>query len=307
MLDSSLEQIISRMAAWRGKPLSATLLGGGLTNRNYRVDVDGEAFVVRIGARDTELLGINREHEYACSVIASEVGAAPEVLGFFPDLGSMVTRFVAGRKIPPGEMRTRQNIHRVAQTVRTLHGTRAFPSAWSPFDMIDAYRRTAERLGCPLPADAGDIFAQAAQIERALYAGCEPPRVPCHNDLLNENFLDDGAIRIIDYEYAAMGDPFFDLANFSSHHRFGDEQDAWLLEAYFGEASDEPPPDDAFARLQLMKLVSDLREAMWGVVQIRLSKLQFDYQAYANEWFERYREKRAEAYRRRLLASVAEP
>jgi thiamine kinase-like enzyme len=112
---------------------------------------------------------------------------------------------------------------------------------------------------------------------------------PCHNDLLNENFIDDGTIRIIDYEYAAMGDPFFDLGNFAVHHRFHDEQDARLLEAYFVEAGGAlQPPSDAMARLKLMKMASDLREAMWSVVQVKLSTLDFDYQAYADRHFARF-------------------
>ncbi len=298
------DQVIQRIPAWCGKPYEAALLGGGLTNQNYRVDVDGESFVVRICGHDTELLGINRQHEHACNVIAAEVGIAPEVIAFFPDLGSIVTRFVRGSKIPSAQLGTRESIARMTQTICTLHNAREFPSAWSPFRMIEEYRRTAERLGCPLPADIDALFAHAAQIERAMYGRTgvpsAPNAVPCHNDLLNENFLDDGAIRIIDYEYAAMGDPFFDLANFSSHHRFRDEQDAWLLASYLGDVGAGLPRP--YERLQLMKLISDLREAMWGVVQIKLSKLEFDYQAYASEWFGRYRTKRDAMDSRWLIA-----
>lgn len=282
-MTTSLADIIARMSTWAGSSLRTAPLAGGLTNRNYRVDVNGESFVVRIGGNDPELLGINRRHEYECSVIAAEAGVAPAVVAFFPELGAMVTRFVDGRKIPTHEMRAPGNIRRAARVIRTLHGARAFPAAWSPFRAIEHYAAAARRLACPLPSELDGLLAHAAQIEQALYAHGAPQLVPCHNDLLNENFLDDGSVRVIDYEYSAMGDPYFDLANFSAHHAFEPEHDACLLAAYFGDAH-----AGRDARLQQMKAVSDLREALWGVVQIRLSQLDFDYAAYAAEWLARY-------------------
>jgi thiamine kinase-like enzyme len=108
---------------------------------------------------------------------------------------------------------------------------------------------------------------------------------PCHNDLLNENFLDDGQIRILDWEYAGMGDRFFDLANFSVNHSFGDGQDELLLAAYFGQVTPAH-----LARLKLMKLMSDFREAMWGTVQCGISQLDFDFREYADKHFKRMTE-----------------
>lgn len=282
------------MPGWGGRPLDVQRLGGGLTNLNYRVDVGGGSFVVRICGHDTELLGINRLHEYECNLIAAEAGVAPAVVAFFPDLGSLVTQYVDGVRLPADQICTRTNIARVMRSVRALHSARPFPSAWSPLRAIEAYAHTAAHLGCPLPADSAELMSELSQVERLLYGSGAPRLVPCHNDLLNENFLDDGAIRIIDYEYSAMGDPFFDLANFSSHQRLTSEQDEWLLQAY--TRNDDGPgavSDEAARRLNLLKLVSDLREGMWGVVQIKLSKLDFDYESYAREWFGRYRAKRA--------------
>ena len=327
-METTLQQIIARVPEWASaQSIQTSVLMGGITNQNYRVDVDGTSFVVRVTGKDSELLGINRQHEYECSVIAAETGVAPEVLHFFPDLGSIVTRFIDGHKIPPNAMGTRENIARVATAVRRLHRARPYPGAFSPFRAVQEYRRNAERLGAPMPSDIDELFRWVNQIEatvnvcrdrmvrRALHAhhaGWSAESilslsqdVSCHNDLLNENFLDDGNIRIIDFEYAAMGDPFFDLGNFAAHHQFDGEQDAWLIESYFGAGRDvalQRLYDESFARLQLMKTVSDLREALWGVVQIKLSSLDFDYRAYADEFFGRYREKwsKAKSYVARL-------
>ena len=106
--------------------------------------------------------------------------------------------------------------------------------------------------------------------------------VPCHNDLLNANFLDDGEIRIVDWEYAGMGDRFFDLANVSVNHEFGVAEDDVLLSAYFGEAA-----APSVASLGMMKFMSDFREAMWGVLQSGISELDFDFDGYAAKHFER--------------------
>ncbi|MCA1553791.1 MAG: phosphotransferase family protein, partial [Chloroflexi bacterium] len=163
---TTLDRLSQWIPAWHNQPYRATPLSGGLTNQNYRVDVNGESFVVRMCGHNTELLGINRQHEYECNVIAAEVGVAPEVIAFVPELGTIVTRLVHGTKIPAEQMHTRENITRAASVVHTLHGARAFPSAWSPFRMIEEYRRTAEQLACPMPADVGEIFAHAAQVER---------------------------------------------------------------------------------------------------------------------------------------------
>ena len=126
------------------------------------------------------------------------------------------------------------------------------------------------------------VHEVAQRIER-LRRGAEA--VPCHNDLLNANFLDDGEhLRIVDWEYAGMGDRFFDLANFAINHELDSAQSELLLDAYVGEAR----ASDAQA-LELMRFMSDFREAMWGVVQSAVSELDFDFDGYAAEHFARLR------------------
>jgi thiamine kinase-like enzyme len=125
---------------------------------------------------------------------------------------------------------------------------------------------------------------KSREIESAMY-GRKPLMLrPCHNDLLNANFIDDGTrLRILDWEYAGMGDIFFDLGNFAVQHEFNGKQDEVLLRTYFGE-----PTDSQRAHQKLMKIMSDLREAMWGLVQVGVSKLDFDYVGYAQKYFDRF-------------------
>ena len=145
--------------------------------------------------------------------------------------------------------------------------------------MVEEYRREAVAHGVVIP-EAYERAHEASEKIRAERGS--QPLVPCHNDLLNANFLDDGEIRIVDWEYAGMGDRFFDLANFSINHEFGVDEDRALLSAYFGEATDA-----ALSDLRRMKFMSDFREAMWGVLQSGISVLDFDFGAYAKKHFER--------------------
>ncbi len=264
---------------WPGREAVINPLSGGITNRNYRVDVNGSSFVLRVGGNDTNLLGIDRAVEHAASLRAASVGVGPEVIAFIQPEGWLVTRFVDGRPVAPEEIRTPEGIRRVAAAIRKIHEADAIPGRFDAHAVVDEYREEAQRHGVWIPAE----FAQAHHAsERIRRARGPQPQVPCHNDLLNANFLDDGKIRIVDWEYAGMGDRFFDLANLSVNHDFGIEEDRLLLATYFGV---ERPAD--LAALRLMRLMSDFREAMWGVLQSGISKLDFDFRKYADKHFSR--------------------
>jgi thiamine kinase-like enzyme len=263
---------------WPGRPLLVEELGGGITNRNFKVTVNNEAFVLRLGGKDTELLGIDRDVEHGASLVAAEAGIGPEVVAFL-GAGWLVTRFIDGRPVPPEEMRG-ERLAEAAATLRRIHDGAPVPGRFDAFRVVEAYRDTAAAHGVAIPAAYADAKATADAIERARG---DQPGTPCHNDLLNANFIDDGErLRIVDWEYAGMGDRFFDLANFSVNHELSEADEANFLAAYAGKTSDE----DVRA-LRLMRFMSDFREAMWGVVQQGISELDFDFADYAMRHFER--------------------
>jgi thiamine kinase-like enzyme len=264
---------------WPGRKAVITALSGGITNHNYRVDVNGVSFVLRVGGNDTTLLGIDRTVEHAASLRAAEVGVGPEVVAFVESKGWLVTRFIDGRGVPPEELRKPEGIRRVASVLRKIHEAAAIPGRFDAHVVVEQYREEAKKHGVWIPAEFDHAHHASERIRRA--RGPQP-QVPCHNDLLNANFLDDGEIRIVDWEYAGMGDRFFDLANLSVNHDFGIEEDGLLLAAYFGV---ERPAD--LAALRLMRLMSDFREAMWGVLQSGISTLDFDFRKYADKHFSR--------------------
>jgi thiamine kinase-like enzyme len=156
------------------------------------------------------------------------------------------------------------------------------PGSFLVYQIVEDYAKTARSYNVALPEKYEWLRAQMYTAKAAFDKDPQPLR-PCHNDLLNENFLQqDGKIYLLDWEYAGMGDPFFDLANFAVHHKLTDEEDRYFLACYFDQVSERH-----WARLKIMKVLSDFREAMWAVVQIGISKLDFDYPGYADKHFDR--------------------
>ena len=278
----TIEEAIARVPQWAEiKDIQSSPLSGGITNENYRIEVNGDVFVIRIPGANTELLGIVRATESAVSQAVGEIGIGPEVFYVIEPEGYLVTNFIEGKLPPPKELGQRENIRRVAEAVRRFHKIDSIPETFSPFRVVEGATKIAQRFKVKFPDNFDWLIEQMKIVETALL---KTPFIPqmCHNDLLNANFLDDGQIRILDWEYAGMGDPVFDLANFSVHHEFTDDQDRWLLESYFGEVTTAN-----WARIKLLKIISDFREALWAMVQIGISKLDFNFRDYADTYFAR--------------------
>src|ERR1700693_2141639 len=138
---------------WPGLTASIAPPAGGITNRNYRVDVGGSSYVLRVGGKGTDLLGIDRATEHEASLRAAEVGVGPEVVEFVESEGWMVTRFIVGRGVPPEEIRTREGIRRVAAALRKIHGAARIPGWFDAHAVVEAYRDEAVRHGVSIPAE----------------------------------------------------------------------------------------------------------------------------------------------------------
>ena len=281
--DSSAGRLTDLLARlWPGRSCEWRPLAGGITNRNFLVDVEGERYVLRMAGKDTHLLGIDRRAEAAAARMAAAVGVGPEVVAALEGEGCLVTRFIDGSPIPAERMREQPVIAAVATSLAAIHAGSPLPSRFDVHEVVARYARTASEFGVRLP----EPYAWAAGTsERIRAARGTQPVVPCHNDLLNANFIDDGTrLWIVDWEYAGMGDPMFDLGNFSVKHDFGIDQDEALLTAYAGRARSFD-----VASIRLMRFMGAFFEAMWGVVQQGVSELDVDFAAYAADNFDRLR------------------
>jgi thiamine kinase-like enzyme len=200
--------------------------------------------------------------------------------------------FVEGDGLDPADLRRPAMLTDVARSLRAIHDLgEPLPTSFNSFRVVETYAETAGARGADVPDAYGKAQRHARSIEAAL-SGPEHEPVPCHNDLLAANFIRGTEhLWIVDWEYAGMGDRYFDLANFAVNNGLGEAGELDLLESYFAE----PPSARRVATLRLMKFMSDFREAMWGVVQTALSELDFDFQAYARKHFER------------MLATAAHP
>jgi thiamine kinase-like enzyme len=287
-----MDQLAAQLGPLEGEAMP---LDGGITNRNYRARFGAVDVVIRMPGKDTEQLGIDREAERLANECAARVGVAPEVVAALADPPCLVTRFVEGRELGPEELRAPAALAEVAADLRAVHdcGER-LTVGFSAFRIVETYARRVTERGVKPPSDYAAAHAVAARIEAALGSAGggwesggereQPRSALCHNDLLAANFLgSEAGIRLIDWEYAAMGDPYFDLGNFAVNNGLGASEEEAFLAAYLGEA----PGPHRLARLRLMRFMSDFREAMWAVLQGSLSDLDFDFGAYARRHFDR--------------------
>ncbi len=277
-----IERILRQIPGWDAAQAVVKPLEGGITNQNYRVDFPNGTYVLRIGGQGTRLLGIDRHREQLCTAVAASLGIGAEVVHFLPEEEVLVTRFLPGKTLTEEEAGDPVRLPRIVAAMQRYHAGPAFPGTFSPFETVRSYHQLALEHGVSFPDTLPRVLALMHQIETALSPVARI--APCHNDLLAANFLDDGQhIYILDWEYAGMGDLFFDLGNYAVNQALEEERCQLLLKAYFGEAR----PND-LAHLHLMRLASDLREAFWGFLQLGVSSLDFDYRAYGQRHIERF-------------------
>jgi len=276
------EEAAARVSLWRGRPLSISPLSGGLTNENYLVELEGTKYVMRLPGKSTEMLSIDRENEVFNTIAAASTGIGPRVLEHVPGVDVMVLEFIPGPTMSAKTLQSPRMMARMAQSFHRLHAAPRFLHDFNMFRLIDQYLRIVDEHGVPIPDGYRDWLPNVGQIERAVgVAGLV--EVPCHNDLLCENFIDDGAaLRIVDYELSGNNDPCFDLGNTAQEAEFDQEMRATLCEAYFGNRDPRQ-----LARMNLFALMSDVGWTLWGAIQARISTVDFDFRAYYTGRWER--------------------
>ncbi len=282
---------LDRLACLAGRSWRVDDLPGGLTNVNLRVrSTDaGEPLdvVVRWTRGNAELLGIDREAEHDNAVAAYQAGVGAEVLEYRPDLSITVISFLTGASLTDDDFRDPRVLTRAADAVRRLHRGPRFTGDFDMFARQAGYLDVVREHGMSLPAGYADHAAAWDDVRRAL-AAAPRPTVPCNNDLLAANYIDDahwngqGRVWLIDYEYSGNNDACFELGNTTTECSFSEDQvDAWC-EAYFGD----PTPADR-ARVRVQALCSQYGWALWGFIQEAASPIDYDFHSFGMERYEK--------------------
>jgi thiamine kinase-like enzyme len=279
--DADTLAVLARVPSLAGTPRQVSVLSGGLTNQNFKVTTPDGVFVARVLSDGGELLGIDREHEYRNSVIAAAAGVGAPVIEFRPDDRVLVLGFIEGRTLTNADVAEPATLARIALACATLHQAGRFAGDFDMFAVQAAYYATATAGGMAIPAGYDDLMPAFAAARGALAVRAEGT-VPCNNDLLAANFIDDGnRIWLIDYEYSGNNDPCFELGNIAGECGLDADALAALVTAYYGR-----PRRSRIARAQLFSLVSRYGWTLWGAIQHASSRLDFDFWSWAVERFE---------------------
>ena len=277
---SRADDAVRRVSLWRGEDVAVSPLSGGLTNENYLVEAGGVRYVMRIPGTSTELLAIDRANEVYNARAAASTGIGPAVLEHIPQLDIMVLEFIPGPTMSAATLQSAPMARRMAESFTRLHSAPRFLKDFNMFRLLETYLRIVEEHGVQIPADYRERLPLVAEIEQAVQVGALPS-VPCHNDLLCENFIDDGhCLRIVDYELSGNNDACFDLGNTAQEASLDHELRAALCEAYFGRLDRQQ-----LARMNLFALMSDIGWTLWGAIQAKISTLDFDFiDYYTTRW-----------------------
>ena len=281
-MSTRAEDAAARVSLWKGRAVSISILSGGLTNENYLVECDGRRYVMRLPGQSTELLAIDRANEVFNTKAAATTGIGPQVLEHVAGADVMVLEFIPGTTMSARALQSDRMAARMAQSFHRLHAAPRFLQDFDMFRLVEEYLRIVDEHGVTIPSDYREWLPRVAGIERAVRVAALP-QAPCHNDLLCENFIDDGtALRIVDYELSGNNDPCFDLGNTAQEAEFDQDMRAALCRAYFGTVDRRQ-----LARMNLFALMSDVGWTLWGAIQARISAVDYDYHGYYTGRWER--------------------
>lgn len=278
----TIEQVLSRARTFAGKEVEVSQLSGGLTNVNYLVAADGRKHVVRIPGRSTELLAVDRENERHNASAAATTGVSPRVVEILREWNVMVLEFVEGRTMTGELLRSPEQARRISDSLKRLHTAPPFRKNFDMFRLTEFYLSVCEEQSVPIPEGFRDRLDRVGEIERS-FAAHPVAGVPCHNDLLAENYIDDGRqLWIVDFEYSGNNDPCFELGDTSQECEFDQDLRAILCEAYFGRMR-----EDRLARMNLQALMADVGWTLWAAIQAKISTIEYDFWGWAIERWER--------------------
>ncbi len=278
----TIEQVIAAIPDWVGREAEAEPIAAGLTNANWKVTVDGTPHFVRIPGAATDLLAVDRANERYNTRAAATAGVGPPVLHELPEWDVFVLAWVDARTMSIEALGAPGIPTRVADALRQLHAGPRFRDDFDMFRTTERYLGVVDERSITIPTGYRDRLDRLPRIEAAL-AVHPLPTVPCHNDLLAENYLDDGErLWLVDYEYSGNNDPTFELGNTCQEQGWDEARIRELCAVYFGEATDA-----LLARMRLQMIMSDVGWTLWAAIQAAISSIDYDFFGWAEERWDR--------------------
>ena len=278
---ADLAALFDQVPSLQGRPRSVTELPGGLTNQNFKITTHNGTFVARVASEGSELLAIDREHEYRNSVRAAAAGVGAPVIEYARHAGVLVLGFLDGRTLTNAEVADQATLTRIAESCRRLHAGERFDGDFDMFEIQRRYLAVARERGIKIPAGYDAWMPAFEAAARALAIRAEPT-VPCNNDLLAANFIDVGdRIALIDYEYSGNNEACFELGNIWGECQLSDEALAYLVTQYYGR-----PLRNKIARARLLGLAGKYGWTLWGAIQAAVSPIDFDFWSWAMHRFD---------------------
>jgi thiamine kinase-like enzyme len=282
LTDAQLNEQLDKIPVLAGRPRQLEELSGGLTNRNVKITTPDAVYVARCTDTSCNLLGIDRDQEHFNSKAAEQAGVGAPVIDYRPDLGVLLLGYLDGKTLCNEDFQRPGIVDKAAAACRTLHSGPRFRGRFDMFERQPTYLRTARDNGFKIPPDYLDHAATFADIERVLTA-TDQTTVPCNNDLLAGNFIEDGErMWVIDYEYSGNNDPCFELGNVWSESNLSLTQLEELVAAYYGRALRHK-----VARARLWGLMSKYGWTLWASIQDGVSDIDFDFWTWGMEKYDR--------------------
>lgn len=281
LTDAQLNELFEEIPTLAGRPRQLQELSGGLTNRNVKITTPDAVYVARCCDMGSNFLGIDRDREYHNTKAAAQAGVGAQVIDYRPDLGIMLLSYLEGKTLCNDDFQRPGVLDKAAVAIRTLHCGPRFQGRFDMFEKQPSYLKTVQENGFRIPDDYLDYADAFDEIARVLTA-TDQTTVPCNNDLLAGNFIEDGdRMWLIDYEYSGNNDPCFELGNTWAECRLSTDQLDHFVTAYYGRRLRHKT-----ARAQLQGIVGKYGWTLWGCIQNGSSTIDFDFWEWAMERYE---------------------
>ena len=274
----SIDRLIKLIPEWNGKSIKINKINSGLTNINFEVIVGKKSFFLSIP--DSESLNINYDNKYYNNKICGETNISPRVIYFVEGENLLVTEFIKSKESSLAMFQSSKEIENLVGTIKILHNAKPFLKNFNMFNQMSVFQNILK--GDLLPKNIVKYLSEIKILKQKLHIQKDKV-VPCHNDLISENIIiKNNQILVVDFDYSGNNDACFELGNLSVEMEYDDEQINKLVKYYYGKIN-----EDIISRINLQGIVSDIGWSLWSYVQVKNSKLDFDYESYAINRLER--------------------